>query len=92
MSKKREPLTFDADGAPVKPTRRGKGKIQLHNANLIRTELATIYRDMRAGRIDPQDGTRLAYVLNLLRQAYETAVLEARLDALEQGLPPKRLR
>jgi hypothetical protein len=38
---------------------------------------------MRSGRITSQDGTRLAYVLDLMRKAYETAVLEDRVITLE---------
>jgi hypothetical protein len=52
----------------------------------IRRELASAYRDMRANRVSPQDGTRLAYVLDLLRKACETALLEERLVAVEQVL------
>ena len=37
----------------------------------VRRELAAVYRDMRANRILPTDGTRLAYVLDLLRRAFE---------------------
>jgi hypothetical protein len=68
-------------GSPPPP------KIDLRNAEAMRREMAALYRDMRAGRIDPQNGTRLAYVLNMLRQAYETDVLQKRLEALERMLP-----
>jgi len=53
----------------------------------MRRELAAVYRDMRAGRIDSQTGTRLAYVLNMLRQAYETDVLQKQFESLERLLP-----
>jgi len=59
-------------------------KINLHDANAIRREMNAVYRDMRGGRIETQEGTRLAYVLNMLRLAYETAVLEGRIEKLEQ--------
>jgi len=58
-------------------------KIDLRDAHAIRRELGSVYRDMRAGRITSQDGTRLAYVLDLMRKAYETAVLEDRVITLE---------
>jgi hypothetical protein len=58
-------------------------KIDLRDAHAIRRELGSVYRDMRSGRITSQDGTRLAYVLDLMRKAYETAVLEDRVIALE---------
>jgi len=59
-------------------------KINLHDANAIRRELGAVYRDMRSAKIETQEGTRLAYVLNMLRMAYETAVLEDRIEKLEQ--------
>ena len=61
-------------------------KIPLHDAHAIRREMANIYRDMRKGTIEAQDGTRLAYVLNLLQKAYETAVLQDKLESIELTL------
>lgn len=58
-------------------------KIDLRDAEAIRRELGAVYRDMRAGRIQTADGTKLAFVLDLLRRAYETADLQARIEALE---------
>lgn len=67
-------------------------KIDLRDAHAIRRELGSVYRDMRAGRIASQDGTRLAYVLDMVRKAYETAVLAERLELLERtiNLPLKK--
>lgn len=62
-------------------------KIDLRNAEAMRREMAAVYRDMRSGRIDSQVGTRLVYVLNALRQAYETDVLQRRVEELERLLP-----
>lgn len=59
-------------------------KIDLRDAHAIRRELASVYRDMRSGRIASQDGTRLAYVLDQIRKAYETSVLADRLEQLER--------
>lgn len=61
-------------------------KIDLRDAHAIRRELSSVYRDMRAGRITTQDGTRLAYVLDMVRKAYETAVLADRLELLERTI------
>lgn len=52
----------------------------------IRKEMAAVYRDMRCGRIDCNEGTRLAYVLDLLRKSHETAVTKSRLGALEKAI------
>lgn len=65
-------------------------KIDLRNAEAIRRELGSVYRDMRAGRIASQDGTRLAYVLDMIRKAYETAVLAERLELLERTINPRK--
>jgi len=67
-------------------------KIDLRDAHAIRRERGSVYRDMRAGRIQSQDGTRLAYVLDMIRKAYETAVLAERLELLERtiNLPPTK--
>lgn len=58
-------------------------RIPLRSADDVCRELARLYRQMKSGAITPSDGTKLAYVLNLLRQAIETGELEARIAALE---------
>lgn len=59
-------------------------KISLKDSHAIRRELGAVYRDMRSKRIDSADGTKLAYVLDLLRRSYETCVLQDRLEKLEK--------
>lgn len=59
--------------------------IELHHAKAIRLELSKVYRDMRSGHIDPSDGTKLAYVLDMLRKSHETAVLQDRIELLEMA-------
>lgn len=61
-------------------------KIDLHDAHAIRRELATLYRDARAGRVNTQDATRLAYILEMLRKAYDTCVLQDRLEQIEKTI------
>ena len=58
-------------------------KIDLHNANAIRRELSNLYRDMRNNKINPADGTKFAYVLEMIRKSYETCVLEDRIKQIE---------
>jgi hypothetical protein len=79
-----EPETFDEQGHPLTPT--PPPKIDLRDAHAIRREIAAVYRDMRAGRIVCQDGTRLAFVLDMLRKAHETAVLQDRIESLERTI------
>lgn len=71
------------DGVEVLPPATPRLRIPLRNADDVRRELAKLYRQMKAGEIAPADGTKLAYVLNLLRQAIETGELETRIAALE---------
>ena len=65
-------------------------KIDLRDAHAVRRELAAVYRDMRTNRIVPTDGTRLAYVLDLLRRAFETGDLQDRLETLEMTLTVRK--
>ena len=69
----REEITYDPTPRPI----------ELHHAKAIRLELSKVYRDMRSGKIDPSDGTKLAYVLDMLRKSHETAVLQDRIELLE---------
>lgn len=73
---------LNAEGELI-PANTPPPKINLQNAAAIRRELAAVYRDARAGKIETQDATRFGYLLNLLGQAYEREVLENRLEALE---------
>jgi hypothetical protein len=61
-------------------------KVDLRDVHAVRRELGSVYRDMRAGRVKTQDGTRLAYVLDMIRKAYETGELQNRMMLLEQAL------
>lgn len=83
-----EPETYDDQGFPLAPT--PLPKIDLRDAHAIRREIAAVYRDMRAGRITSQDGTRLAYVLDMIRKAHETAVLQDRIELLERTIDHRR--
>jgi len=81
MSKKESAETQAGNITVLPPTPR---KINLMDANAIRREMGAVYRDMRSAKIETQEGTRLAYVLNMLRMAYETSVLEERIEKLEK--------
>lgn len=70
-------------GELISPT---PSKTDLRDAHAIRRELASVYRDMRSGNIETSNGTKLAYVLDMLRKSYETAVLEERLKQIESTL------
>lgn len=80
MSVKKIAQSNVAQGELVKPT---PSKIDLRNSHAIRRELASVYRDMRSGKVDAADGTKLAYVLDMIRKCYETSVLENRFEQIE---------
>ena len=82
--KSREDALVVVDGVEVlaAPTRL---RIPLRTADDVARELARLYRQMKSGAIPTADGSRLAYVLHLLRQAIETGDLEKRIDALESA-------
>jgi hypothetical protein len=65
-------------------------KIDLRDAHALRRELASVYRDMRAGRIETQEGTRLAYVLDLIRKAFETEDIKRRIELIERTLERRK--
>ena len=45
-------------------------RIDLKTIDDVRVEMAKVYRDMRAGRLETADGTKLAYVFEPTRQAH----------------------
>jgi hypothetical protein len=51
----------------------------------VRLELVRVYKDMRRGRIESREGTRLAYVLLAVARVLEQSDLEARIEKLEKG-------
>jgi hypothetical protein len=74
----------------VEPTPQGDKSpsgppIRLANADEIRIEMAKVYRQAKNGQIGMQDATRLVWILGELGKAHERAVLEHRLDTLEQA-------
>lgn len=68
----------DAREPPVKRLR-----LPLATADDVRRELARLYREARAGRVEVPDASRLANILQILARCIETSDLEQRLIALE---------
>lgn len=83
----KEGLTIDGDTQSVVPT---PPKVDLATPVDVRREMAKVYRDMRSGRIDTQDGTRLAYVLTQIAKAMEIGELEQRVKALQRAIESRR--
>ena len=67
-------------------------RIDLKTIDDVRVEMARVYRDMRAARIDPGVGTRLAYVLSQIGRLIESGEVEKRLEALEGVLLSRKTR
>lgn len=80
---KHSPATIDATtGAPDPPP----PKIKLNSIGDVRREMATIYREARAGKLDISDAGRLAYVLTGIGKLIEVELIEGRLAELERRL------
>lgn len=80
----REPVTMDGTGRVLSPTPRRPKHIRLRTVADCHREAAKVYRDMRAGTIEPQEGTRLVYVLSQISGMITAGELEARIAALEE--------
>lgn len=83
------PATIDGATLKVLPTPR---RIDLANLEQVRQEMARVYRDMRAGTIESQDGTRLVYVLAQLAKLHESTEVAKRLESLELALNRRKLK
>jgi hypothetical protein len=82
MTRKKTPQPIDGELITTSSNQRNEW-IALHDLKAIRLELARVYRDMRGGLIPCADGTKLAFVLGMLGQAFEREDIEARVTALE---------
>ena len=58
-------------------------RVDLKTIDDVRVEMGRVYRNMRSGKIDSQDGTRLVYVLAQIGKLIEAGDIEKRLEALE---------
>ena len=80
---KHSPLTIDGTTGTPDPT---PPKIKLNSLGDVRREMATIYREARAGKLDISDAGRLAYVLTGIGKLIEVEQIEQRLNQLERKL------
>ena len=82
-----EPAVRTVSGEVLSPT---PPRINLSTIDDVRREMARVYRDMRSQTIDPQDGTRLTYVLAQLGKLHELADVEKRVSAMEMILKQRK--
>jgi hypothetical protein len=61
-------------------------RIDLATALDVRREMAIVYRDMKAKKPDPSDGTKLVYVLAAIGKMIEIHEMERGLTELEERL------
>jgi len=80
---KHSPVTIEGSTGKPDPT---PPKIKLNNIEDVRREMATIYREARAGRMDTSEVGRLAYVLTGIGKPIEVEQVEKRLIALERKM------
>ena len=76
------PATIDGSTLKLLPTPRRR-KAQLSTLDGVRVEMARQYREMESGKRDPQDGTKLVYVLAQIGKVLELTEIERRLARLE---------
>lgn len=65
----------------------GNAKVRIGRLDTIGgvvTEMARVYREMRRGQTEGQQGERLIRSLTAIRQGLEVSDIETRLNALEQ--------
>lgn len=74
-----DPTPPKLTGKDGKPRRR----IDLSSLRDVRLEMAHVYREMEAGLIETQDGTRRVYVLAEIGKVITVAEIERRLTELE---------
>ena len=59
---------------------------KLNTVKACRIELANVYKDARSGKIEPSEGTRLAFILSQIAKLIETSDIESRLEEVELQL------
>ena len=91
-------VAITAEVAPVRPEKPLKGQLLapaptsrprrpvLQTLPDVRREMARVYRQMRHGRIDTQDATRMTYVLTQIAKIIQVSELDARIEAVERAL------
>jgi hypothetical protein len=64
---------------------------QLDTVAAVRREMSKVYRLARRGKIRPEVGTRLAFILTSILRALELEVIEQRVERIQQMLKDEKL-
>lgn len=76
------PVTVDNSSGRVLPSR--TKQIALKSIDDVRLEMAICYREMKSGKIETGDGTKLVYVLSAIGKMIELHDIEKRIALLEE--------
>lgn len=74
-----------AAGGEATTPRSKATRAKLRTCTDVHREIAKLYRECRAGKLDAVTGSRLANMLALVGRLISDSDLEARIDALEQA-------
>jgi hypothetical protein len=66
-------------------------RVPLKSIDDVRVKMAKVYRAMKSGSMQSQDGTRLVYVLSAIAKAIEVHEIEGRMRALEEAQDVRRI-
>lgn len=80
------PQTIDGTTLQLVPPPR----INLGSIKSVRLEASRVYKEMRSGKIDGADGTKLIYALTSISKMIEADVIVGRIEALEASVKDGR--
>ena len=66
-------------------------QLPLKSIDDVRVEMAKVYRAMKGGSLQTQEGTRLVYVLSAIAKAIEVHEIDVRMRKLEEAQDTRRL-
>ena len=73
------PQTFDGKTLQLVPSPR----INLGSLKSVRLEASRVYKEMRSGKIEGSEGTKLIYALTSIGKLIESDAIVQRIEALE---------
>jgi Tfp pilus assembly pilus retraction ATPase PilT len=61
-------------------------RVRLETVDQVRVEMARVYREVRQGKLPPDIGSKLFYMLGVLAKTTEVVTVERRLREIEELL------
>ncbi|MGL3709343.1 hypothetical protein ACSYAY_00555 [Leptospirillum ferriphilum] len=65
--------------------------VSLKSIEEVRREMASVYRQAKAGKMDVSDATRLVYILTQIQKAIESGDIARRVELLETIMKGRKL-